>query len=222
MSNRKGSSAFGLSLTAALSMTIDHVAVALMSNSALYIPLRAAGRTAFVIFAFLIAQSVEKTSSVKRFCTRLAVFAVITEPIFDITFYGVPFYPAHQNIFFTLLAGVAAVSAYKRYRLNGRWIVCGIVLSAHLLGFDYGGIGVMLIWAFWLCGRDKSAYVVAVFAAVTALEGGLPNLFALLAIPLILLYNGRRGGEKYPVLRRWFFYFYYPAHIAAIAMAKLI
>ncbi len=197
-------------------MTLDHAAVVMLEESFWYLPMRAAGRIAFVIFAFLMAQSIEKTTSAKRFCIRLLAFALISEPLFDLTFYGSAFYPAHQNIFFTLLSGVLAVLIYKKSGKNGSLAVSIAVLAPQLLGFDYGGIGVMLIFAFWLLGRRNLSHIILVFAAVSALGAAWINIFCLAAIPLLSLYNGKRGGDGYPILRKYFFYFYYPAHIAVI------
>ena len=36
--------------------------------------------------------------------------------------------------------------------------------------------------------------------------------FALLALPLLALYNGKRGTKKL----KWVFYFFYPIHFAVI------
>lgn len=220
--NKKGLSSLWLSLAAAVSMTLDHIAVILLDDSVLYLPFRSAGRIAFVIFAFLISQSIDKTASIKRFCMRLAIFAVITEPIFDISFYGTPFYPEYQNIFFTLLTGVAAIHCFRKNEKIGALLLCIFTVAAQLLGFDYGGIGVLLIFAFWYFGIKNACFVAAAFAVITALNDGMPNLFALASLPLILLYDGRRGGEKYPVLRRWFFYVYYPLHIFIIGALRFL
>ena len=40
----------------------------------------------------------------------------------------------------------------------------------------------------------------------------------LLAAPLLMLYNGERGGGKYS---KWFFYIFYPAHLLIIALIKM-
>jgi uncharacterized membrane protein YjgN (DUF898 family) len=39
-----------------------------------------------------------------------------------------------------------------------------------------------------------------------------------LAVPLLTLYNGARGGGKYS---KWIFYVFYPAHLLIIALLKI-
>ena len=216
-----GLSSFALSALAAVSMTVDHAAAVFAAASPVYYVMRAVGRIAFVIFAFLIAQSVDKTSSIKRFCLRLAVFAVISEPIFDMAFYGRWIFVRHQNIFFTLLAGVIGCSLVKRRDAVSTAAAMAVVLAAQLVGTDYGGVGVLLILAFYLLEKTRLFEVVAVFAAVCIVDGDpLFYAFALAAVPLIKLYNGSRGGGFAPKLRKWIFYIYYPAHLAFLIFIR--
>jgi len=47
---------------------------------------------------------------------------------------------------------------------------------------------------------------------------GLLQLFTCLTIPLLRLYNGERGKIK---SSKWFFYIYYPAHLAVIGIIRI-
>ena len=47
---------------------------------------------------------------------------------------------------------------------------------------------------------------------VLGLQGGSVQMWALLALPLLTLYNGKRGKWN----MKWLFYIYYPAHLAVI------
>ncbi|MBP0980785.1 MAG: hypothetical protein J5968_01150, partial [Oscillospiraceae bacterium] len=43
-------------------------------------------------------------------------------------------------------------------------------------------------------------------------------IWNMAALPLILCYNGKRGGENCPKpIRKWGFYIFYPLHLAALA-----
>lgn len=218
-----GLSSFGLSLIAAASMTVDHAAVVLAAASPFYYAMRSFGRIAFVIFAFLLAQSADKTSSIKRFCLRLAAFAVMTEPIFDITFYQRWFYMGHQNVFFTLLLGVICCKVIKRKDTAAIALATGIILAAQYTNVDYGGAGVLLITAFNFFGKEHLLAVVAAFIAVFIADGGDSFcIFALAAVPMINIYNGIRGGDFVQKIRKWIFYIYYPAHIAFLSWISTV
>ena len=76
-------SVFVMKLIAMASMLCDHAAVFLypfhfISHPA-YVYMRAVGRVAFPIFAFLIVNGYEKTRDVKRYLTRLIAFAAISQ-----------------------------------------------------------------------------------------------------------------------------------------------
>ena len=83
------------------------------------------------------------------------------------------------------------------------------------LGFsvDYGIYGVLLPVAIYL-GRTKPEKLVLATAVLipTAIRYGSLQWYGLLSLPLLALYNGKRGKAKL----KYLFYFYYPLHLAAI------
>ena len=219
----KGLSSFQLSVIAAASMTVDHIAAVFVGDPELYFAMRAVGRLAFMIFAFIISQSVRKSSSIKRFCIRLLIFAFISEPVFDLAFYGRLNFGLHQNIFFTLLTGVICCAAMKKGKVIAAVTVAIAVITAELLCFDYGGAGVLLIVAFHLLGKKYAALIGAVISLSFVANGdALFELFMIAAAPLINLYNGSRGGMSAPKFRKWFFYLYYPAHLLIIYILCIV
>ena len=64
-------------------------------------------------------------------------------------------------------------------------------------------------------------YAVVYFFSLDKLYG-LLQLCVVLAIPLLALYNGKRG--KNPAVNKvmkWLFYIYYPLHLAVIGFIQL-
>ena len=107
-------SVFVMKLLAVASMLVDHTAIFLYPNfiaKPLYVWLRAFGRLAFPIYAFLIVNGCEKTHDVKRYLTRLVAFAAISQ---------IPYTLASRAN--QLPDGVTAVV------LGARWFVCVIFI----------------------------------------------------------------------------------------------
>ena len=107
-------SVFIMKLLAVASMLVDHTAIFLYPHfiaKPLYVWLRAFGRLAFPIYAFLIVNGCEKTHDVKRYLTRLVSFAAISQ---------IPYTLASRAN--QLPDGVTAVV------LGARWFVCVIFI----------------------------------------------------------------------------------------------
>lgn len=127
-------SIFSLKLIAIITMLIDHTgAVLLRSNAELYWPARTIGRIAFPIFVFMLVEGFHHTSNIRKYLTRLGIFALISEIPFDMAFYKGFYYRdfvsdfkasftneatfhlflknvfSYQNVFFTLFLGLFAI-----------------------------------------------------------------------------------------------------------------
>ena len=216
-----------LKIIAIISMTIDHMGVILiypkinlMPDEAkklyyLYIATRIIGRIAFPIFAFLIAEGALKTANIKKYISRLLLFALISEIPYDIATNGRIFDMGSQNIFWTLAAGLGMIILIKNKKYTGR--LKAIILSVSLcvvssfLSFSLGGI--MLILSFYIFRYDEKRLIPSVFIStfIMTMTSSLLQLFSLLAGPFIYLYNGKRGG-----VNKYLFYAYYPLHLLVL------
>jgi len=225
-----------LKLIAIISMTIDHIGHiiiypafinACMINGVhisgdmipyeakkiyyLYILSRMIGRIAFPIFAFMIAEGALHTSDIRKYFSRLIIFAFISEIPYDLAMSGALFNMEIQNIFFTLAAGLGIIILIENTEKNKlRFFVYAVIflLISFILKLSVGGI--MLILSFYLLREDKKKLTAGIFFSTLLLSLGFSHLqwFSLLAYPIIFFYNGKRGkGGKY------FFYAYYPAHL---------
>lgn len=191
-----------------------------------------ATRGSFVIFAFQIAEGMCKTHDRRKYIHRLGLLAIISEIPYDLCFYHTFFTPYVNNVFFTLCFGAIGIAAIdslagKRFKQ----IACGLffVVLAYIVASDYDAAGVLLIYCFYfLRDRKKLMFIVAgvlVFAMMyicyftfiwangwdfsLLLDSALEEAHGILVFPLLALYKGKKGK----MLPRWFYYFFYPAHL---------
>lgn len=212
-----------LKLIAMIAMTIDHVGLVLFGQ---YTLLRIIGRLAFPIYAWMIAEGCRHTRSMGKYLASLAVVAVLCQGAYFVTM-GSLFMCI--MVTFSLSVGICwllRLAQQKKSVLFGILAVAGIGVAFFLTdilplllkgtdyGIDYGFLGVLLPVVLYLC-KDKRIQLVAaggVLCLLAVWTGWKIQWFALLALPLLALYNGQRGKRKL----KWLFYIYYPAHLAVI------
>lgn len=203
------------------------------------------GRMAFPIFAFQIAEGYLHTSNFKKYALRLLGFAVITEIPFNLFYSSRVFNPYHQNVLFTLLLGLIAISVIdkmkkkrtaKNIALSVLWLV--LICVASTVGFvDYGFLGVLTVVAFYLL-RDFPFAWLAQLAAMVLInivffEGLMFNVeifgrtfeipsqgFAVLSLIPIWLYSGKKG--KSSKVMQYGFYAFYPVHMLVLYLIKFM
>ena len=229
-------SAFVLKLIAVVSMLIDHAAYSLFLAGVFtgkgYVYMRAVGRIAFPIFAYMIVNGFEKTHDVRRYFSRLALFAVISQPVYRLAFSaanygaqaltggGITLSLTAANITTPCLAAlIAALDALRRARGGKGELFRALMLLAALAAAlllqktaDYGWMGLALIAALYLA-RSRRVYQAGVIVLWCVCEYAVMQsswffaLYAMLAAVPVLLYSGRLGA------RMRGFYLVYPVHL---------
>lgn len=186
-------SAFALKLIAVVSMLIDHAAYTLCLAGEFsgrgYVCMRAVGRIAFPLFAFMIVNGFEKTRDVRRYFSRLALFAVISQPMYRLAFtagnYGAQ----------ALTGGGFALSLTAAN--IGIPVLAALIAAAYLILACRGRVERSLLW---VCAALVLPYV-RLEACGVSLLGGKLNVFYTLALGLALIaaadaLRRARGGRE--------------------------
>ena len=214
---------FSLKIIAAITMIIDHIAMVFLTpDSLLSNIMRFVGRSAFPIYAFLLIEGYTHTSNKMKYALRLFIFALISEPIYDLVKEGSAL--SHQNIFFTLFAGLVLIAAVDKMRnddVTKILIVALVVIIsglAEMLCFGYGCFGILsIISGYYLYTKASKYKYDKSYTAITIplIVMNIIELGTLLSLPFIHLYQGEQGRRS-----KWGFYLIYPVHLLILVAIK--
>ncbi|MDO5111010.1 MAG: TraX family protein [Clostridia bacterium] len=235
----RGLNGNALKLIAILAMTIDHFTSVVhpgYGGGAGILLLHAIGRLTAPIMCYLVAEGYHYTHDVKKYTLRLFALAVISHFAYNFCF-GIPFMPFKTGIFNQTsviwpYAWALVVLQLERSENPGLkpWMkaVLYALIGAITFPSDWSCIAMLVIVAFsHYRGNFKRQMIemmvyVAFYAAVYCLfvdvRFGLLQLCVALAILPLSRYNGERGQWKG---MKWFFYFYYPAHLFLLGLLRL-
>lgn len=211
-----------LKIVAMVSMTLDHIGVALFPQCML---LRILGRLAFPIYAFMIAQGCLHTRRPLRYLASMAGLALVCQGV-----YFVAMGSLYQCILVTFSLSIGLILLGRRAVSRGdflSWLLAALgfgvvlyvcqVLPGLLPGtdyqVDYGLVGVLMpVMVYFSRGRWGQLLTAAAMLVLLALDSLWIQWFSLGALPLLWLYNGQRGKWNL----KWTFYLYYPIHLVVI------
>ena len=211
-----------LKFLALVCMTVDHVGMVFFPGQIIF---RQIGRLAFPIFAYMIAEGCYHTHRMGSYLGKMVLAGAVCQAVYYFFMDSL-----YQSVLVTFSLAIALIWLLKKARegSSGLWYVlslCGIAavyfvterLASYLPGtdyaVDYGFFGVMLPVAVYL-GRTKGEKLTlaAILLLALAMVTGTVQFYALLTLPLLALYNGKRGKG----LGKYFFYIYYPLHLVVI------
>ncbi|MCT4543074.1 MAG: conjugal transfer protein TraX [Vallitalea sp.] len=210
-----------LKIIACITMLIDHVGAVFFSK---YVWLRIIGRIAFPIFAYLIVEGYFHTKNIKKYLTRLLLFGVVSEIPFNLAFYGELFYFPGLNIFFTLFLGLLVIYIYDNYKSYGGIALIIIGVIAEFIGTDYGMIGILVIFLFYIFKGNYIMQAIS-FIAITLIGVGTEyymsgqlsiQIYSITSLFLLYIYNGKKGMNI-----KYLFYGFYPGHLLIIGLIRL-
>lgn len=222
-----------LKLIAAAAMTMDHVGMMFFPAVSLF---RLIGRLAYPIFAYMIAQGCKYTRSRKKYFLQLFILAVLCQIVYFLADGSM-----YLSILFTFSCSLLMIFALQKAKkgfcspegpklwgcvLFGASVMAVWFLNT-VLTIDYGFWGCMVpvfaalfqnreqkapSWLLWLDRKEVHVIMTGVGLLLLGIRLGGNQLWALLALPLLLLYSGSRGKRK----MKYFFYIFYPLHLALL------
>ena len=211
-----------LKIIARLSMLIDHIGVAMFPNVMI---LRIIGRLAFPIFAYMIAEGCFYTKNKARYFFMIFGLGMICQLVF-LFFMG----SLYQGILMTFSLSIICIYAIDYYLKKREWkslslmiftvfavaflsINLPMILDKTDFEFDYSALGILLPVVIYY---SKNKLIKMLFTALILILLSeiyfTYQLYSLLAIPLLLLYNGERGKYKL----KYLFYIFYPLHLVVV------
>lgn len=233
-----------LKIIAFIAMIVDHIAYFLyflLNDNSFYI-MRAIGRISMPIFTYLIYQGIKNTSNIVKYRRRIIVCAIITQ-ILSILLGGIAlkFVPEYNimlykelNILFSFYLSIIIITILENLLNNNRknriCIEFGLIIFLTMIlvlynyvNIEYGLLIPLFIMSLYFKDKGYNKFLLytsnIVLLFVFASEMYLKNiyLFMLLAMPIILFYNGKKG-KKYSKI--W--YFMYPIQLIVLFSLGMI
>ena len=193
------------------------------------------------IFFFFISEGYRYTHSKKQYFIRLLVMTLVTQIPFVLfhTYdetqtigFDLRMFLTCWNVIATLLLGFISIAVFdssKHIALKA----AGIILCCGAGFFtEWSFFGVLFILLFYIF-RERPlirfiAYELLMFIYVLPMSGFsiysfnliLFMIFSLPNVLITLFYNGEKG--HFPKLSKYFFYFFYPAHLLLIFILKVL
>ena len=169
------------------------------------------GRFAFPIFVFLLVVGYENTRNRTRYGISLFILAILSEIPFNLMQGQSLLFPK-QNVMFTLLLGYLAMCGLEHFKskpLIELFLLSILFLITRFLHADYQSAGFLFILLMYGLRKEK---IIRCIATPVLLQ---MKAMVFLSLLLTLLYNGKRGFIKTPVVK-YCFYAFYPVHMLVI------
>ncbi|WP_296133298.1 TraX family protein [uncultured Eubacterium sp.] len=233
-----------LKLIAIIAMTVDHIAWALFDGyptALLPLVMHIIGRLTCPIMCYFIAEGYHYTRNINKYTFRLFVFAFVSHfayifasnDFIDFRSF-IPFYYGNflnqTSVMWSLAWGLVMLRIADSKRIKSIYkvllviLICIITLPSDwsciaalcimAVGTNRGDFRKQMSWMIFYVALYSLAYFFAIDKAYGILQMGV-----VLSIPVIAMYNGKRGkNPKINKFMKWFFYIFYPLHLFVIGL----
>jgi hypothetical protein len=206
-----------MQIIAMLTMLIDHIGYIFFPGELAW---RYVGRIAFPIYCYGLVQGHIHTSSRARYLRRLLWIALIAQVP-----YNLALDPGGWNVVFTLL--LSAIVLVILDKLPSLWFGIPVVIAAvflmDVLPLDYNAYGLLLVLIFRYA---RSYWLVLAHFVLNGFylfySGWLVQMVSILPTLFIALTPGVWGFLEKKRLPRWVWWSFYPAHLAVLALLKIL
>lgn len=226
-----------LKYIAVFAMLLDHIAWYLLPFASPWAQaFHIVGRVTAPIMCFFLAQGYVYTRSLPRYLGRLVLFALLAQ---------VPWYLLHPNkgwltfnFLFTLALSLLAIHAWETIENVPLRLLAVAACVAASYYCDWHIFAPLWCLLFYVFREDRGKQLLS-FTGVAlvyieetvrawlseghgltaSLRGSAFTLGVFLAIPLLCCCNNRKGRFAWS---KWVFYVFYPAHLLAIWIVKVL
>ena len=204
------------------------------------------GRLAFPLYAFMLVEGYFHTGNLKKYVTRLLLFALISEIPFNLVMGSRILFPIHQNVLWSFLISIGLIHWNEKAKGKPVWkrilvalaTVCISYIGGIITFVDYYNAGIFMVLTFYLFrGRKWWHYlgqVLCLWYINFEMLGGYgyeislfgntyffaQQGFALLALIPIWLYRGKQGYHNKKL--QSLYYLFYPLHLLILGIIKLL
>ncbi len=178
------------------------------------------GGLAVPVFAFLLVEGFQHTSSYRRYLLTMLGFAILSEVPYDLAMSATLLDTTSQNALFTMticlvmLYGLRLFQSKKGvlYRLSQGTIILAAILWCNLLGCSFGLCTVLLTAVYYLLYDRAGLKVIMGCAISTMYVTGPFSTYAIWS------YDGERGWNK----NKYLFYVFYPLHLLILGLLTYV
>lgn len=238
-----------IKVIAIIAMTIDHITWMIYPGypkEIVPVALHIVGRITCPIMCYFIAEGYHHTKNINKYTKRLFVFAFISH--FAYVFASmdfvdwksfIPFYYGNvlnqTSVMWSLAWGLVMLRVVYSSKIKNDMLKILIIILICLISFpsDWSCVASLCVLAFGSNRGNFKAqmlwmiFYVAIYATVYffAIDKiyGLLQMAVILSIPIIMMYNGRRGcSRRMNNIMKWSFYIYYPLHLFIIGCLQFV
>lgn len=240
-----------IKVIAIIAMTLDHVTWLLFPGyptQVLPLCLHILGRITCPIMCYFVAEGYHYTRDVSKYTKRLFLFALLSHCPYVLSSFAcsefadwksfIPFYYGEilnqTSVMWSLAWGLVMLRVVNSEKIRQSLkpllvvLICPIALPSDwsciaslcvlAFGTNRGNFRKQMLWMVFYV----ALYAVVYFFAIDKVYG-LMQMAVVLAIPILMQYNGQRGkNAAVNRVMKWLFYLYYPLHLLVIGLLKNI